>query len=63
MLLWCKKVYLRQTLYFYFFIGYIVFYTFHEIQTFDLLILTLLFGNLLDNFPTNFITKLKPVYD
>ena len=24
----------------FFFIGYIVFYTFHEIQTFDLLILT-----------------------
>ena len=40
MLLWCKKVYLWQTLYFYFFIGYIMFYTFHEIQTFDLLILT-----------------------
>ena len=40
MLLWCKKVYLRQTLYFHIFIGYIMFCTFYEIQTFVLLILT-----------------------
>ena len=40
MLLWCKKVYFWQTLYFYVFIGYIMFCTFHEIQTFVLLILT-----------------------
>ena len=38
MLLSCKKVYLSQTLYFYVFIGYIMFCTFHEIQTFVLLI-------------------------
>ena len=40
MLLWCKKVYLWQILYFYVFIGYIMFCTFHEIQAFVLLILT-----------------------
>ena len=40
MLLWCKKIYLWQTLYFYVFIGYIIFCTFHEIQTFVLQILT-----------------------
>ena len=41
MLLWCKKIFLRQTLYFYVFIGYWLFYyTFHEIQTFVLPILT-----------------------
>ena len=40
MLLWCKKAYLWQTLYLYVFIGYIMFYSFHEIQTFVLLILT-----------------------
>ena len=40
MLLSCKKVYLSQILSFYVFIGYIMFCTFHDIQTFALLILT-----------------------
>ena len=40
MLLWCKRIYLWQNLYFYVFIDYIMFCTFHEIQTFVLLILT-----------------------
>ena len=40
MLLWYKKGYLWQTLSFYVFIGYILFCTFHEIETFALLILT-----------------------
>ena len=40
MMLWCKKVYLWQTLYFYVFIGFIMFCIFHEIQTFVLLTLT-----------------------
>ena len=39
MLLSCKKVYLSQILS-YVFIGYIMFCTFHDIQTFALLILT-----------------------
>ena len=40
MMLWSRKVYLWQTLYFYVFIGYIMLCTFHEIQIFVLLILT-----------------------
>ena len=35
-----EKAYLWQTLYLYVFFAYIMFYTFHEIQTFVLLILT-----------------------
>ena len=40
MMLWSRKVYLWQTLYFYVFIGYIMLCTFREIQIFVLLILT-----------------------